>query len=254
MRTHPTNHCLRILDAISPEHDTNADDAEEYESAEPAPIIIGGNGNHLSTHSGPNYDRYLRALTPLLELEKRLTAQLADPEDNEEHEPTHLPMETYNGGHSSSSSLSTGPPNGATYGNGPNGEPIPRILIPAGSRSLPTSPTSTSIGNGDEPSVRAASGWKKHFALGKISSQSQKDAYSGELRGWWEDPNDPVHVLNRCAPYMTQLWRDPAVRHRLQERRLRLEESSGLYVLPRPFLCPSACVSALRGAHALPDG
>jgi len=39
-----------------------------------------------------------------------------------------------------------------------------------------------------------------------------------------------VHVLNRCAPAMTDLWRDPRVRQRLAEKRIRLEESSGFYL------------------------
>ena len=46
--------------------------------------------------------------------------------------------------------------------------------------------------------------------------------------GWWEDPDDPVHTLNRCAPVMNELWRDPKVRSTLHEKRIRLEESSGL--------------------------
>ena len=58
-----------------------------------------------------------------------------------------------------------------------------------------------------------------------------KGPHGGELNGWWEDPDDPVHVLNRCAPVIAELWRDPKVRQKLTEKRLRLEESSGLYVL-----------------------
>ena len=108
---------------------------------------------------------------------------------------------------------------------------MPKIVIPSSSRSLPTSPVSPSLSGGDELAVPAESRWKKRV-FGKIQNQNQKDEHSGELRGWWEDPNDPVHVLNRCAPAMTQLWKDPKVRQRLAERRLRLEESSGLCVSP----------------------
>ena len=81
-------------------------------------------------------------------------------------------------------------------------------------------------GGGGELTLPTGSKWKKNFALGRISSQ--KSAHSGELQGWWEDPGDPVHVLNGCAAGMAEMWRDPAVRERLAERRIRLEESSGL--------------------------
>jgi hypothetical protein len=29
--------------------------------------------------------------------------------------------------------------------------------------------------------------------------KSPKSPHSGELEGWWEDPDDPVHILNKCA-------------------------------------------------------
>ena len=226
----PPRHIRRILDAISPEHDTandGFDEADEYDCTEPASIIISRSGNgHAPTsstssnHGAPDYERYLRALTPLLELEHQLMLQLSDPKDNEEHEPTHLPEQQ----------PWKDPRNGQTKRNGnASGGSLPKIVIPSGSRSLPTSPVSPSLYNTQELSVRAASGWKKHLAL-PLLSQSQKVEHSGELRGWWENPNDPVHVIHRCAPAMIQLWKDPKVRQKLSERRLRLEESSGLYV------------------------
>ena len=99
----------------------------------------------------------------------------------------------------------------------------------------PRSPTSAapSVGSAaggheHEPAIRTGSNWKKHFALGKMQSPKSAHSGSGELEGWWEDPSDPVHVLNRCAPVMTELWRDGKVRARLAERKIRLEESSGL--------------------------
>ncbi|KAF9011208.1 guanine nucleotide binding protein, alpha subunit [Cyathus striatus] len=51
----------------------------------------------------------------------------------------------------------------------------------------------------------------------------------------WKRAFDPVHTLNACAPVMLELWRDPEVRQRLQEKMLRLEESSGFYLneIPR---------------------
>ena len=100
----------------------------------------------------------------------------------------------------------------------------------------PRSPTSAapSVGSAaggqheHEPAIRTGSNWKKHFALGRMQSPKSAHSGSGELEGWWEDPSDPVHVLNRCAPVMTELWRDGKVRARLAERKIRLEESSGL--------------------------
>ncbi|EJF67466.1 G-alpha-domain-containing protein [Dichomitus squalens LYAD-421 SS1] len=120
--------------------------------------------------------------------------------------------------HSHSHPHPTAGPSGATgAGAGPT------------SPRSPTSPT-VSLGSGSnhEPSIRTGSNWKKHFALGKI--QSQKTAHSGELEGWWEDPGDPVHVLNRCAPVMKELWADPKIQQRLAEKKIRLEESSGFYL------------------------
>ena len=84
--------------------------------------------------------------------------------------------------------------------------------------------------------VHTSTNWKKVFAFGR--SKSPKSPHSGEIEGWWEDPDDPVHVLNACGPTMSDLWRDKQVRARLEEKRLRLEESSGLcerHFLSRPF-------------------
>ncbi len=58
--------------------------------------------------------------------------------------------------------------------------------------------------------------------------QSAKSAHSGGLQGWWEDPDDPGHVLSQCASTMSEMWRDPMVKKILAEKQLRLEESSGL--------------------------
>ena len=202
----------------------------------PAPIIISASSSSSGqaqapyNPSVPNYERYLRALTPLLELEHKLMLQLSDPEENDEHEPTRLPGYAAGQGpsHTNSSGRSGSAPNGHTpsRSNGSAGAgSLPRIVIPPGSRSLPTSPVSP---GSDEVSVPASSPWKKPFALIKIQDKGRMGEHGGELRGWWEDPDDPVHLLNRAAPVITQLWRDPKVRQKLAERRLRLEESSGL--------------------------
>ncbi|EKM61835.1 uncharacterized protein PHACADRAFT_248702 [Phanerochaete carnosa HHB-10118-sp] len=213
----------RILDAISPEADAahNGVDDDYEEATEPATIVISARNGHghagaaaQQSRGGIPFERYVRNLAPLLDIEHRLLTQLSDPEDNVDKEATHLPR----AGSSSS--------NGArAYEGEVSGEVLPRIVIPAsGSHSLPTSPVTP----GTEPSVRTTSNWKKAFSLGRI--QSPKNVHSGELQGWWEDPEDPVHIINRCAPYIAELWRDKRVRQKLTERRIRLEESSGFYL------------------------
>jgi len=66
-------------------------------------------------------------------------------------------------------------------------------------------------------------------------SKSPKSEHSGEIEGWWEDPDDPVHVINACAPIMLELWYDPAVRQRIKEEGIFLEDTSGFFLddIPR---------------------
>lgn len=219
--------CNRILDAISPEADAihnGFDDADELESGETAAIVItsGGHSSHNahSNYAVPNYEKYMKTFTPLFDLEQMLISQLSDPDDNPDQEATHLPKQhTWR----SAQALPTSP-----IQENPNGNVAPRIIIPP-STSLPTNsspPISpTSLSNG-ELSLPPTSNWKKALAFGRV--QSPKSAHSGELQGWWEDPEDPVHTLHRYAPYITELWKDQKVRQKLLERRVRLEESSGL--------------------------
>lgn len=178
-----------------------------------------------------------------MDLEQRLIVVLSDPEEEGEREATHLP-DGY-GSFASAAALTSLPASGsAPHGHTPGRPPpitIPSSSAPGASSSSstssqpwtgptsprsPTSPAVSVVSSTHELAVRTGSNWKKHFALGKI--QSPKSAHSGELEGWWEDPTDPVHVLNRCAPVMNELWRDPKVHQRLAERHIRLEESSGL--------------------------
>ncbi|KAH9854473.1 G-alpha-domain-containing protein [Lenzites betulinus] len=250
----------RILEAIAPDEHCGIEEEEYGDTSETASIIISAPDPPSSStaSSQPNYEHYRRRLAPLMDLEQRLIAVLSDPEDNEEQEATHLPANSLPGDsrnlHHAASLASLHAASGSMAGR-----PAPRITIPpplstspstssssyAYSSSFssshshgpsltsplsPTSPTASfmSTTTTHEPAVRTGSNWKKHFALGKI--QSPKTPHGGELPGWWEDPNDPVHVLNRCAPFMTELWRDPAVRRRLDEKRIWLEESSGFYL------------------------
>ncbi|KAK0433571.1 guanine nucleotide binding protein, alpha subunit [Armillaria borealis] len=224
----------RILDVLSPESDIVVDDHDDVDSLETASVIISSNGRPPSAISGtkvPNYEIYRSRLEPLTELEERLIRLLSCPDEDE---ATHLAWQPF----PNSSSLPNYPASG-------NGRPAPTIAIPQikPSVSSPVSPvgdispggsSGSQPSKGKEVSVHTSINWKKTFALGG-KSKSPKSAHSGEIEGWWEDPEDPVHALNACAPAMQELWKDPKVRQRLQEKRLRLEESSGFYLdeIPR---------------------
>lgn len=92
----------------------------------------------------------------------------------------------------------------------------------------------TRLGDGSAPgwsvprgecTVRTTSNWKRAFTLRRSRSKISSTSYS-----WWEDPSDPVHILDRSRDAMVRLWKDEWVRHRLVENRVRLQESSGLCV------------------------
>ncbi|KAJ3512835.1 hypothetical protein NLJ89_g3293 [Agrocybe chaxingu] len=231
----------RILDALEPESDA-FDDHDEVDTYETAAVIITSSGRPPSAILGTrvsNYDSYRRRLEPLVELEERLTRLLSAPEEDE---PTHLgPSRPGWDQYATTHSNDNGPmsPRFATHGF-PNGRPAPTITIPQKKQSSSTisrtrSNQTMSSSNGvKEVEVHISKNWKRAFTLGS-KSKSPKSAHSGEIEGWWEDPEDPVHTLNACAPAMQELWRDPQVRKRLQEKRLRLEESSGFYLdeIPR---------------------
>lgn len=246
----------RILDALSPEPD-NIDDHDDADCTETASVIITSSGRPPSAISGtrvPNYESYRSRLEPLIDLEDRLAHLLSSPDEDE---PTHLPSPSSYPRWDSSSPFNVkqeGIPRTTPKGSvvtSASRRPSPTIYIPQKSQSH-GSPVSPVNGNGSsstyssspspsssksgskELSVRASTNWKKAFALGG-KSKSPKSAHSGEIEGWWEDPEDPVHTLNACAPAMAELWRDPKVRQRLREKRIRLEESSGFYLneIPR---------------------
>ncbi|KAL4250269.1 P-loop containing nucleoside triphosphate hydrolase [Abortiporus biennis] len=197
----------RILEAIAPEADTLANGLDEFDdygdTGETASIIISGSGASTSNHGTqvPGYESYRKRLAPLAELETRLMLQLSDPEDNDEHEPTHLPLQ-WKGSH--------------TQG-----------VVPPTSPSWTTSPNS-SISGTDELVLPTSSNWRKALRIDR--NANPKSPHGGELQGWWEDPTDPVHVLNRCAPAIVELWKDPKVRQKLVEKKLRLEETGGFYL------------------------
>ncbi|KAK7063939.1 guanine nucleotide binding protein, alpha subunit [Favolaschia claudopus] len=231
----------RILDALQSEPEPEVeehDDADLAFSFEPASLVISSSGRPPSAISGtkvPNYEGYRRRLQPLMQLEDRLIRLLSSPDEDEathfgpwEHTPHH-PYTMYTN-------------------QSQQGRPTPTILIPPtrpssnpsplnGSSSNSTSSPTSSIGSSKtkEVAVHTSTNWKKAFSLGGSRSKSPKSPNSGEIEGWWEDPEDPVHTLHACAPHIQEMWRDKNVRQRLREKRIRLEESSGFYLdeIPR---------------------
>jgi len=215
----------RILDILAPESDT-FDDHDDTDSLETASVIITSNGRPPSAILGTsvsNYESYRDRLVPLVELDERLTRLLCSAD---EEEATHL-----------GTNASYWDQYGARSSEDEN---IPPSLHATHSRSVPTFTNppkrqTPSVRSSDylhsskmkEIAVPASTNWKKAFALGN-KSKSPKSIHSGEVAGWWEDPDDPVHILNACAPTMLELWRDPQVRQRLEEKGQRVQENSGL--------------------------
>ncbi|KAF9778279.1 guanine nucleotide binding protein, alpha subunit [Thelephora terrestris] len=215
----------RILDAISPDYETLNSHIlgdDEDENADAASLIISStDGTSSSSYHGiRGYENYQHRLAPLLVLEQRLIALLSDEEDNEEREATRL-ITTWSA--SSPSPGSVRSPKAPPDLSASLEVIIPQNVVQPGPNS-PLSPQST-----QEISVKTTSNWKKALSLGG-RMKSPKSPHSGELAGWWEDPDDPVHILNRCSPAMLDLWKDPNVQQRLVDKRLRLEESSGFYL------------------------
>lgn len=162
---------------------------------------------------------------PLKELEESLIRLLSSPDEDE---PTRIPPARYdwNNGITSQGTAAK------------KGRPAPVITIPARQPPLPLSPVSPTSSPGasssgsskskqSEVSVHYRSNWKKAFSLGN-KIKSPKSAHTNEIEGWWDDPSDPVHILNACAQPMIALWKDTNVKQRLREKGLRIEESSGL--------------------------
>ncbi|KAG1848508.1 guanine nucleotide binding protein, alpha subunit [Suillus subalutaceus] len=217
----------RILDAVSPESD-QPDEAEDQETASGLTISL---TNPSSVTKVARYPQYRHALEPLRELEERLIRMLSSPNEDE---PTHT---------------TPSKPDWSIYANGnsntqvtvgKNGRPAPFITIPPLQTSSPLSPStslpspggssnSSSKSKNVEVSVHHTSNWKKAFSLGN-RIKSPKSAHTNEIEGWWDDPSDPVHVLNSCAQPMLALWKDPSVKQRLREKRIRVEEGSGFFL------------------------
>ena len=150
----------------------------------------------LSDRTRYRFERYRQKLEPLTKLEERLFLQLSNP-DQDEATRTEMPLSTF---HTSEPSFSS------------------------------SSPQTSS---GVELAVRPTSNWKKNLSLmgSKLNGKRPKGDYTGEIQGWWENPDDPVHTLSSLAQGefgMINLWRDEQVRRVLRDRRVKPEESSGL--------------------------
>ncbi|KAI0043782.1 G-alpha-domain-containing protein [Auriscalpium vulgare] len=211
----------RILDAISANPDPDPHDLA-FDGAS----IISDRTSGVSPppqdpekvrEAAEKYADYTAQLAPLLELEERLIRMLS--EDDEDDEATRL-------GDGSTPGWSVPRASTSTTSSGSVSGRRPSIHVDA------STPEKTAAApRRAEVSVRTTSNWKKALSLrrDKLKSTSPHTG-TNELVGWWEDPEDPVHVLDRCKAAMTQLWEDRWVRARLQEKRIRLEESSGFYL------------------------
>ena len=147
----------------------------------------------------------------MLTLEQRLIRQLAFPDEDDD------PVDIGGG-------------TGTGYGmrrDASDYSSLPNIGMP-----VPFSQT-----KGGEFALRPTSNWKKSFSFlggdAKNGSGSGSSSTTNEIRGWWEDPRDPVHTLHACASGefgIRSLWRDAEVRGVLARRRVRMEESAGFYL------------------------
>ena len=81
--------------------------------------------------------------------------------------------------------------------------------------------------------VRPGMGWHGALLRGVRSSRPASAGSTG-----LETPDDTQCMLDSCCDDMVALWRNPSVRAILQRRKVRLEESPGLYVIPPYFVPP----------------
>lgn len=207
----------------------------------------------------------MRRLLPLRHLEALLMTKLAPPEEDEATRLLTYPPPVYD----PSSPHSYPPTNGYDYGfsgstnTGING---------SSSSSHVYHPNSYSNGNGNgysnghRPSinsrssqpqelfVRSNTAWKSHLSRtapspssADISSPSSSTLIGStshnhkekERAGGVLDSHDPTQIIHSCREDILDLWHEPVVREVLRRRKVRLEESPGLYVLlfPSPLSC-----------------
>ncbi|KAI0029454.1 G-alpha-domain-containing protein [Vararia minispora EC-137] len=220
----------RILEAVSPDPDeplvVPATSLPSTSFGQPGP------SSSAVLHDPDKYTLYAQRLAPLVLLEERLIRMLS--EDVDDDEATRLEDGSAPGwltnGNASIGSSNSG--NGAlSTASSPSTAAGARPAIHIDTRSLPGSPSTRSpVARGVEVAVRTPK-WKQALSLSRKQLKSTSPhSGTGEVVGWWEDPNDPVHVLFKCSRPMRALWADPWVQAKLTERRIRLEESSGFYL------------------------
>ncbi|KAI5991351.1 guanine nucleotide binding protein, alpha subunit [Pisolithus marmoratus] len=219
---------LRILDAVSPD----ADPPDDVDGVALWPVAA---NRRIGTRVA-KYEQYRKALEPLRALEQHLIRMLSAPD---EVEPVRIAPSKPDWSLNSSTASISSPTSRSR-------RPSPVITIPhrrkPSSPYSPTSPgtvqslpspcgssSSSSKSKHVEVSVHTTSNWKKAFSLAN-KSKSTKSAHTNEIEGWWDDPSDPVHVINACSQAMSSLWKDPNVKQRLRELKLRVEESSGFFL------------------------
>ncbi|KZV66260.1 guanine nucleotide binding protein, alpha subunit [Peniophora sp. CONT] len=158
-------------------------------------------GGTASSDTGieQRYQYYTERLRPILDLEERLIAILAE---NGEVEATRL-------GDGSSLDWSVRSDSGRSSS-------FVRTSVPASSLSLHRLHR--------EIAVRPTSNWKKAVSLSRVNS------HPAIPDRWWDDPSDPVHVLTQCARDMSALWADPVVRMWLTVQGIQPAETSGFYL------------------------
>lgn len=108
---------------------------------------------------------------------------------------------------------------------------VTKLLPPneAEATSLGTRPdiiSSSQSRKDQEIFVRPGKGWHGALLRGTRPSRPTSAGSTG-----LETPDDTQYVLGSCRPDMIALWQHPTVRAILQRRKLRLEESPGLYVI-----------------------
>jgi hypothetical protein len=94
--------------------------------------------------------------------------------------------------------------------------------------SLPEDDTHVVVANSTDFAVRSAAGWKEAF----LKLRGQRGGEAGT-----KEELQSAAILEACADDMSTLWSDPIVKNIVRQKRLRLEESSGLCVpsFPSPL-------------------
>jgi hypothetical protein len=76
-----------------------------------------------------------------------------------------------------------------------------------------------------EACVRSGAPWKKYFSKGKGPSLEGTNGYVEE-----ETADEAAGTMHRFRDELFDLWNNAAIRKALRQRRVRIEDESGLYV------------------------